>query len=100
MLPAIFPYLDRPKTVVLGCDLCIQLIWLHSLHSPALAELAELAALAALGKCSKLSLISYLGDEFVCFATCCATCALSRKPPAGELLSQQDFAVEAYDEAK
>ena len=41
----------------------------------------------------------YLGDEFVCFATC-ATCALSRKPPAGELLSQQDFAVEAYDEAK
>ena len=41
----------------------------------------------------------YSGDEFVCFATC-ATCALSRKPPAGELLSQQDFAVEAYDEAK
>ena len=41
----------------------------------------------------------YLGNEFVCFATC-ATCALSRKHPAGELLSQQDFAVEAYDEAK
>ena len=38
-------------------------------------------------------------DRFTPFATC-ATCALSRKPPAGELLSQQDFAVEAYDEAK
>ena len=25
---------------------------------------------------------------------------ISRKPPAGELLSQQDFAVGAYDEAK
>ena len=41
----------------------------------------------------------YLGDGFVRFATC-ATCALSRKHPTGELLVQQDFAVEAYDEAK
>ena len=44
-------------------------------------------------------LMHYLGDGFVRFATC-ATYALSRQPPAGELLVQQGFAVEAYDEAK
>ena len=43
--------------------------------------------------------IHQVADRFAPFATC-ATYALSRQPPAGELLVQQGFAVEAYDEAK